>query len=318
MSLENNNNNGNDNKKDEKNNKKKRSFYQIMDKQGFYIILILCVGVVAATSFWVSNQGSEDYISEGPNNPFGEEVEPEVQLVEENIPAKEDAEPTGRIGEGKPEEIEETEQPSVEENQEANVNQETPDKIKEVDENLEESSETIKTQDEDSEANEENAEENMEKESEEVSTSKVSEEASINVSMSLPVTGSVSLPFADNRLVYHKTLDQWSTHKGIDIKASEGAPVKAALDGEVVEVINDSIIGITITLEHDDDLLTRYSNLSTDAMVSVGDRVAEGQVISGVGQTAANKNLEGPLLHFQVLKDDKFVNPEIYLGQIEM
>jgi len=140
-------------------------------------------------------------------------------------------------------------------------------------------------------------------------------EVSTTVNMMVPVVGQIVLPFADDRLVYHKTLDQWSTHKGIDIKASEGTPVKAALDGEVVEVISDTIEGIVITLKHDNDLYTRYGNLSTDAMVNVGDRVVKGQTISGVGKTASNKSLEGPLLHFQVLNDDKFVNPQTYLGK---
>lgn len=134
--------------------------------------------------------------------------------------------------------------------------------------------------------------------------------------MAVPVLGKVTLPFADDKLVYHKTLEQWSTHKGIDILAQEGAPVKAALDGEVVEVVNDTIMGITITLKHSDDLLTRYSNLSTDAMVKVGDMVKKGQTISGVGRTASSKTAEGSVLHFQVLKDDQFVDPEIYLGNL--
>ncbi len=314
MSLENNNNNGNENKKNKKNNNKKRSFYQIMDKQGFYIILILCVGIVGATSFWVSNQESQDHISEGPNNPFGEEVEPEVQLVEDDVTAEDnDAEPTGRIGEGKPEEAN---KPLAVENEKSNVSKETSDNAKEVQEIVEKPKETIKNPDEESESTEEDIKDD--KKSEAASTSEIGEEYSTNISMSVPVMGKMSLPFADDRLVYHKTLDQWSTHKGIDIKASEGTPVKAALDGEVVEVINDSIIGITITLKHDNDLITRYSNLSTDAMVNVGDKVTEGQIISGVGKTASNKTLEGPLLHFQVLKDDKLVNPENYIGKLEM
>lgn len=316
MSLENNNNNGNENKKNKKNSSKKRSFYQIMDKQGFYIILILCVGIVGATSFWVSNQESQDHISEGPNNPFGEEVEPEVQLVEDDVTAEEDdAEATGRIGEGKPEEAKTSEKSLTVENEKANVNKETSDNAQEVQEIVEKPKETTKNADEESESTEEKTKDD--KKAEAASTSEVSEEDSTNISMSVPVMGKMSLPFADDHLVYHETLDQWSTHKGIDIKASEGTPVKAALDGEVVEVINDSIIGITITLKHDDDLITRYSNLSTDAMVNVGDKVTEGQIISGVGKTAANKTLEGPLLHFQVLKDDKLVNPENYIGKLE-
>ncbi|MBU5676606.1 M23 family metallopeptidase [Alkaliphilus sp. MSJ-5] len=284
MSLENNNNN-------DRNKKEKKSLYQIMDKQGFYIILILCVAIIAATAIWVNNQKEDYFIGEGPTNPFEEDMQPEVTLVEDNEAVEEtdDAQETGKIGQGKP----------VEED--------------------EKSSDTPKNQvKQDGKDNKEDIQKDSDKEEklEETAVPEASEEASASVSMIVPVVGKLTLPFADDHLVYHKTLDQWSTHKGIDIQATEGSPVKAALDGEIVEVINDTIMGITITIKHNDDMLTRYSNLSTDAMVKVGDQVEKGQTISGVGKTASNKTLEGPVLHFQVLKDDKFIDPQIYLGKL--
>ena len=284
MSLENNNNN-------DRNKKEKKSLYQIMDKQGFYIILILCVAIIAATAVWVNNQKEDYFIGEGPTNPFEEDMQPEVTLVEDNEAVEEtdDAQETGKIGQGKP----------VEED--------------------EKSSDTPKNQvKQDGKDNKEDIQKDSDKEEkvEETVVPEASEEASASVSMMVPVVGKLTLPFADDYLVYHKTLDQWSTHKGIDIQATEGSPVKAALDGEIVEVINDTIMGITITIKHNDDMLTRYSNLSTDAMVKVGDQVEKGQTISGVGKTASNKTLEGPLLHFQVLKNDKFIDPQIYLGKL--
>lgn len=290
MSLENNNNDNN-------NKKEKKSLYQIMDKQGFYIILILCIAVVAATALWVDNQKEDHFIGEGPTNPFGEEVEPEVTLVEDNeaVEDGDDAQATGRIGQGKPEENNKPSSDPEEVKQESKAN-----------ENKNDAKDTPK----DKEIEPEDAEE-----VEDTNAQETTEEVSASANMMMPVVGELVLSFADDHLVYHKTLDQWSTHKGIDIKASEGTPVKAALDGEVVEIINDSVDGITITLKHKDDLFTRYSNLSTDAMVNIGDQVKKGETISGVGKTASNKTLEGPLLHFRVLNDDKFVDPQIYLGK---
>lgn len=289
MSLENNNNNNDNNNN---NKKEKKSLYQIMDKQGFYIILILCVAIVAATALWVDSQKEDYFIGEGPTNPFEEDVQPEVTLVEENEAVEDDAaQEAGRIGEGKPKDdmVEAPAASSEESNQQAKAPA-TPVKEDE-DHNVEEVQETAALPDS-------------------------SQEASATVNMMIPVVGRLILPFADDHLVYHKTLDHWSTHKGIDIKASEGTPVKAALDGEVVEVISDNIEGIVITLKHQNDIYTRYGNLSTDAMVKVGDKVTRGQTISGVGKTASNKSLEGPLLHFQVFIDDSFVDPEIYLGKL--
>lgn len=44
----------------------------------------------------------------------------------------------------------------------------------------------------------------------------VMEEKYVQV-MTMSVIGQIGLPFADDRLVFHKTLELWSTHKGIDI-----------------------------------------------------------------------------------------------------
>lgn len=292
MSSENNNNNDN---KDNKNKKTKKIFYQIMDKQGFYIILILCLIIVAATAFWVDNQKGDYFIGEDPTIPFEEDEQPEVILVEDdedNDKETDETKETGKIGEGKPEEDEKI--PSKDPKKDSK--EKSKEKIKETP--AEKDGKNGKTK--------------------ETSASGDSGEISITEDMAIPVTGKLILPFADDRLVYHKTLDQWSTHKGVDIQAAEGTPVKAVLDGEVVEILNDTIMGISIVIKHDNELLTIYSNLSTDAMVEVGEKVKKGQTISAVGKTASVKTLEGPLLHFQVLKDDKFVDPELYLGEISV
>ena len=279
MSSENNNNNDN---KDNKNKKTKKIFYQIMDKQGFYIILILCLIIVAATAFWVDNQKGDYFIGEDPTIPFGEDEQPEVILVEDdedNDKEADETKETGKIGEGKPEEDEKI--PSKDPKKDSK--EKSKEKIKETP--AEKDGKNGKTK--------------------ETSASGDSGEISITEDMAIPVTGKLILPFADDRLVYHKTLDQWSTHKGVDIQAAEGTPVKAVLDGEVVEILNDTIMGISIVIKHDNELLTIYSNLSTDAMVEVGEKVKRTNYQCS-RQTASVKTLEGPLLHFQVLKDDKF------------
>ena len=313
MSLENNNDDGN--KKDKRDRKTLR---RIMDKQGFYIILMLCVIIVAVTAIWVDDQKGSHFIGEGPTNPFEDDEQPEVTLVEDADKDIDNAKEAGKIGEGKPDEPEKTKKSPVEtagETKGADSARNT-DSIKNVGTagNPKSTEDAKNIEDTKNMENIKDAEDTEDEE--DISDPKDISEVSITADMAIPVIGKLTLPFADNYLVYHKTLDQWSTHKGIDIQASEGAPVKAALDGEVVEVINDTIMGISIAIKHNNGLLTIYSNLSTDAMVEVGEQVKKGQVISGVGKTASVKTLEGPLLHFRVLRDDKFVDPELYLGEI--
>ena len=131
--------------------------------------------------------------------------------------------------------------------------------------------------------------------------------------MVVPVFGTMYTEFSEDVLVYSKTLDQWSTHAGIDIKAEEGSPVRAAMDGVVDQVVNDPQLGLTIVLDHGGEVYTKYSNLSTLDLVSINQSVKKGDVISGVGKTALYEIADDPHLHFEVIKQGKSVDPKKYL-----
>ena len=131
--------------------------------------------------------------------------------------------------------------------------------------------------------------------------------------MVVPVFGTMYTEFSEDVLVYSKTLDQWSTHAGIDIKAEEGSPVRAAMDGVVDQVVNDPQLGLTIVLDHGGEVYTKYSNLSTLDLVSINQSIKKGDVISGVGKTALYEIADDPHLHFEVIKQGKSVDPKKYL-----
>ncbi|NLM43261.1 MAG: M23 family metallopeptidase [Clostridiales bacterium] len=131
--------------------------------------------------------------------------------------------------------------------------------------------------------------------------------------MIAPVFGTICLDFSDTQLVYSKTLDMWTTHDGIDIKAEEGSQVRAVMDGVISEITNDPQWGMTIAIDHGGGVTTIYSNLSTLDMVTLGQEVKKGDVISGVGRTAIIEIAEEPHLHFEIMKDGKNLDPKIYL-----
>lgn len=140
-----------------------------------------------------------------------------------------------------------------------------------------------------------------------------SKAGSTKATMVYPVQGNVLKEHTMDELVYSKTLKEWRTHPGIDIEASTGTEVKAALGGTVEEITEDPLMGICITLDHGNGLKTFYANLSTGNMVTVGQKVDKGQIISGVGNTASAEILDGPHLHFEVLLNDQSVDPKNYL-----
>lgn len=127
-----------------------------------------------------------------------------------------------------------------------------------------------------------------------------------------PVEGKLILEYADDKLVYSKTLDQYVVHYGIDIEAPLNAPVCAVADGIVLKVFDDAKMGKTIWISHSKDFITKYSNLSVTNMVEVGDAVKKGDVISGVGNTALFETLDAPHLHFEVQKGGKNEDPLKY------
>lgn len=131
--------------------------------------------------------------------------------------------------------------------------------------------------------------------------------------MVVPVFGTTYTEFSEEALVYSKTLDHWSTHAGIDIKAEEGSPVRASMDGVVKELANDPQLGLTIIINHGNDICTKYSNLSTLDLVTINQEVKKGDVISGVGKTALYEIADDPHLHFEVIKAGKSIDPKKYL-----
>jgi murein DD-endopeptidase MepM/ murein hydrolase activator NlpD len=130
----------------------------------------------------------------------------------------------------------------------------------------------------------------------------------------MPVFGEISFDYAMDRLVYSKTLDEWRTHRGIDISSSMGTPVKAVADGVVTQIKHDPRFGITIVIEHKSGLKTVYCNLANDSMVVPNQKVRQGEVISSIGDTALFEIAEPAHLHFEVWKDDVPVDPKDYLS----
>ena len=128
-----------------------------------------------------------------------------------------------------------------------------------------------------------------------------------------PVDGEIVKEYAKDNLVYSNTLQEWTTHLGIDIKADKTTVVKAAETGMVKTIKNDPRYGLTIVIEHENGYQTIYSNLLSSEFVVEGEKVEKGQSIGTVGNTAAFEIADEAHLHFEVLKDSIQVDPNIYL-----
>lgn len=129
----------------------------------------------------------------------------------------------------------------------------------------------------------------------------------------MPVSGEIVKEYAKEKLVYSNTLGEWVIHNGIDIKAEKTTVVKASADGTVKSIKNDPRYGLTVVIEHVNGFTSVYSNLLTAEFVVVGENIKEGQTIGTVGNTATFEISDEPHLHFEILKDGEYLDPELYI-----
>ena len=121
----------------------------------------------------------------------------------------------------------------------------------------------------------------------------------------------LSSPFGPRK----KPNGSWGFHKGLDMAAPEGTPIRAAAEGTVSEAGWAKGFGYTIVIIHNGTLRTRYAHLSKIA-VSLGKYVKEGEYIGKVGNTGrvfSKYKGGGHHLHFEVHLYGKPVNPRYFL-----
>jgi len=101
-----------------------------------------------------------------------------------------------------------------------------------------------------------------------------------------------------------------ASHRGVDIVAPEGTPVRAALAGTVIYA-GDSLRGYgnAVVLDHGQGLSTLYGHLR-ELRVQSGEVVPAGSVVGTVGRTG---NASTPHLHFELRVEGEAVDPERYL-----
>ncbi|WP_116475208.1 M23 family metallopeptidase [Zobellella maritima] len=100
-------------------------------------------------------------------------------------------------------------------------------------------------------------------------------------------------------------------HSGIDFSGELGTPIAATGAGIVSLVTEHPAYGRMIELNHGQGWTTRYAHLDKQ-LVSVGDKVENGQLIALMGRTGRTTGVH---LHYEVLKGNKRLDPARFLPQ---
>ena len=110
----------------------------------------------------------------------------------------------------------------------------------------------------------------------------------------MPVKGIISGVYGSQRILNGKP--KWP-HYGIDIAAKKGTMIKSSGSGTVTMAEDDLYYtGGTIIMDHGHGISTIYSHLES-IMVSVGDKINQGDIIGTVGSTGRST---GPHLDFRL------------------
>jgi murein DD-endopeptidase MepM/ murein hydrolase activator NlpD len=110
----------------------------------------------------------------------------------------------------------------------------------------------------------------------------------------MPVDGRVNSKFGPR--IDPVTKKSGDFHRGIDIMAPIGEPIKSAKTGEIYENSANRWWGNYIIIKHSDNLFTYYCHQSR-TKARKGQQVAAGELIGYVGKTG---KATGPHLHFEV------------------
>lgn len=126
------------------------------------------------------------------------------------------------------------------------------------------------------------------------------------VDLDAPVDGPRSSSFGKRRFFNDQPR---APHKGMDISANQGVPIKAPRDGIVTATGDYFFNGNTVLIDHGQGYVTMYCHLS-EISSEEGQEVTAGETIGAVGATG---RVTGPHLHFGTYLNGTAVDPAIVL-----
>lgn len=100
-------------------------------------------------------------------------------------------------------------------------------------------------------------------------------------------------------------------HFGVDIVAKENSPIKACLDGTVLDAFWNIESGNVLIIQHDHSLISIYKH-NSQLLKKAGNTVKAGDVIAIIGNTGELST--GPHLHFELWHDKLPIDPEKFIN----
>lgn len=271
----------------------KENLVRFFNKEGFYVVVFLCIAIIATTAVYVM-RNNMDYFSRGDGNEINDHYDDHEYFQPENIHSSP-----------------EDQQQSLEEDD--SENKEIPD---------EEPKEGEMKNDEKDGVEKARPSGIIPENAQAVVSTKLDNGSAKDIlnKMKNPVEStSITMDFSFQSVpVFSTTLNEYrSDHQGIDISAEKGTEVKASMDGKVVEIIQDPRVGMLVIIDHGNEVMTKYGNLDKEVLVTKNQQVKRGDVLGKVGNTAMFEINDEPHVHFEIWKGEKPVDPKDYIKELE-
>ena len=256
---------------------KKNKVKDFFRKEGFYLVLFVCLCVVATVAAFTIRKNSVAKEQNKANNELS------LNEVEDNNSSETDSNFNKQNAE------------RVENNDElANSNEESLSEP-----------EVASVDDEVATNDQEEVAENQTTEITQEEVADVSAGTDTEVVLSLPIDGNVAISREFGKMIrtyVDETRSEDTSRRGIDINAAVGTVVKSAAEGKVEEVSSNTTDGTYVVIAHANGLKTKYTNLSEEVKVAVGDVVSTGTEIGTVGNTSGifTSKVCGDVLNVQV------------------
>lgn len=109
----------------------------------------------------------------------------------------------------------------------------------------------------------------------------------------------------DSLIYYENTYMQ---NNGVDYSNDEEFDVVSILDGEVISIEDNAIYGKVVTIKHNDNLKSVYSNVK-NVLVNVGYKISQGEIFASSDTYKVDTKAKS-LLHFEVYYKDNAIDPE--------
>lgn len=116
----------------------------------------------------------------------------------------------------------------------------------------------------------------------------------------------------EKSILYHE--NTYIQNSGMDFGLTDAFDVVSVLDGTVLDVREDELLGNIVEIKHDNNFISSYQSLS-DVQVKKNDVVKQGQVIGKSGTNTIDQDM-GNHLHFELYKSGEIVDPSKYFDQV--